>query len=135
LPPSAYAAVCPTGATGRWIIKDWTTTPITTWSDARGRRMLGRTVVVTDKLVVFAGKRCPVSKVSVSNEPENPVIAEWEGPPKWPGFDTMVDYECANDVIIPVFEVGPSCRAILASMDGATFRLIRAKPARAHGPR
>ena len=132
----ALAASCPTGATGRWIVKAWDAPPVTDATQADVDSAMGRRVLITDKLVIFPGmRRCPVSRIERHVVQRDPELDRWEGPEKWPGFSTVYYYICANDVTVPNFRTGPSCDVILADEEGLTFRLVREPRRLPHGPR
>lgn len=112
-PRPPVASRCAPNAEGQWRIVSYTTADVSAVDDAEARSHIGKTVLVDKTRVVFDGRICAVSNVSVKPDVDNA------------DFPTAVDYGCKGKAIIPVFLVGRSCDEVLASLDGAAYALRR----------
>ncbi len=112
----AHAAPCPTGANGRWIVKGYHVDDgIVAVSDAETRGMLGKTVTITDRRVVYGDDVCLVGSST----------KEHTSSPK--GYEEDVRYTCSNKIDLPVFGYGRSCGRLRAFLDGGFLTLVRAR--------
>ena len=113
---SSPQAVCGTRNEGNWIVRSYSFAPVTAADERYAKRYLGRTVRVSKSVVEFGMKTCKIRDVDTDS------LSDDER-----GYPLRIEYNCADAIVSPVFYVGSSCGQILASLDGVTFRLGRAR--------
>ena len=108
----AQVPVCRTRADGTWRIAAYGFPGVSALDERSVQPLLGN-VDLSERRVRFGRSHCDIARMQTQLVDDQP------------GFPLRVTITCANQTVVPVFYVGPSCSRIRAALDGAVFDLRR----------
>lgn len=111
---AAGKSVCQNLPEGRWrvVAYQMPADSVVAVSDVEAKAVLGKQVIIGKNFVRFPNTG-PCRIISTRTERTR----------DYKNYPLAVEFNCANDVVVPAFFIGKRCNKILAALDGPTYEL------------
>lgn len=120
---AAEPKVCTLPIEGEWTIVSFTQDPVSAVSYQDAQKKVGKKVVISKSAVTFPPDSCRVSRVSR----EFVSARELSLFPDEASHPLNISFDCFDNVFIPSFDIGKSCKYIRSGLDGISYKLRRDK--------